>query len=205
MTAAGKRKRESMETLAEGPETRERAARIGKAFIMVEAPFTKCPHCDAILFVRSGRCEACGKPVTAPPLAKKAYDAWPLKRLHIRGIVSDTQFEAGQRYYAHYYAAGLSSFGSVDLGRVGRSSSGPTYGMAATERQAYHRKMYRVGSQALGLQLSPYVDGIVLEEQDPELVGKRVTGRAHAQQARAVAIEMAKMGLDLLAKAYALK
>lgn len=191
---------------SDAPETKERARFIGSMYIHQEAKFQRCPHCDAPLFVgRSNRCENCDKRVTPPPLQRVVFDAWPLKRLHVRNIISNIQFEAGHRYYQHWYAAGLSPFGSIDLGGVGKSSGGPSYGMATSEKQAHHRGMYRIGEQALGVGISSYVDAVVLREQEPEAVGLRITGRVAVDQARAAAIEIVKIGLDRLADAYDLQ
>src|SRR5436190_18370614 len=117
----------------DAPETRERARRVGGQYV-TEAPVTTCPHCRAILFIKSGKCEECGKRVTPPPLERKVIDNWPLKRLHVRGPLTDTQFAAGHQYYQHWYAAGLSPFGSIDMGGAGRSTTGPSYGMASSEK-----------------------------------------------------------------------
>lgn len=187
---------------AGGPETRERAEKIGISFVQ-EVPVTTCPHCSAILFIKRGCCEDCGRKVKEPDKVRFIYDQWPLKRLFVRGILDKIQFNAGHRYYAHWYGAGLVKLGSVSFETVG-SSREPGSGMAATERQAYHRQRYRQGEAALGPVLSAYVNAIVLQEQEPEVVGKRITGRAAPSQARAVAIEMLKGGLDVLAKEYAL-
>jgi hypothetical protein len=193
-----------METLAEGPETRERAVRIGSSYVS-EVLSTICPHCSAVLFVRNGKCEDCGKRVTPPEKQRVVFDAWPLKRLHARYIITDIQYSAGDRYYKHWYLSGLSSFGGGDFGRVGKSSSGPTYGMAATEKQAYHRELYRLGEEKLGIGISSYVNSVVLQEQEPEAVGLRISGRTAVNQARAAAIEIVKIGLDRLADAYGLQ
>lgn len=184
------------------PETRERAEKIGASFVQ-EVPVEKCPHCRAILFVRAGRCEDCERKVTQSDRVRVVFDQWPLKRLYVRGVLSKLQFNAGHRYYAHWYGAGLVKIGSVSFETVS-SSREPGSGMPATERQAYHRQRYRQGETALGPILSAYVNAIVLQEQEPEVVGKRITGRAAPSQARAVAIEMLKGGLDVLAKEYAL-
>lgn len=182
-------------------ETRERARRIGSSYIREERPFQTCPHCDAILFVTAGRCEECDRKVTAPDKVRVVFDQWPLKRLHARHIISGIQFEAGYRYYQHWYAAGLSPFGAVDFGRVSGSRE-PGAGMAASERQAHHRELYRIGERALGIGISAYVNAVVLQEQDPEAVGLRLTGRSAVNQARAAAIEIIRIGLDRLADAY---
>jgi hypothetical protein len=184
------------------PETDERARRIGKSSI-VEASSTTCPHCRAVLFVRNGRCEECGARVTPPPPVRIVFDQWPLKRLHARDRISDVQFEAGRRYYEHWYFAGLSPIGAIDLNRISRTDE-LSLGMAASERQAYHRQRYREGEEVLRPEFLPYVNGIVLEEHDPEVIGKRLTGRSAPSQARAVAIELLKIGLTRLAAAYGL-
>lgn len=198
------RKTAKVKALADVPETRERARRIGSSYVN-EMPIDICPHCQAVLFTRKGKCEDCGGRVTPSPLQRVVFDQWPLKRLHVRNIISDIQFEAGHRYYRHWYAAGLSPFGSVDLGSVGKSSSGPSYGMATSEKQAYHREMYRRGERALGIGISQYVDSVVLQEQQPEAVGLRITRRSAVDQARAACIEIVMIGLDRLADVYDLQ
>jgi hypothetical protein len=86
-------------------------------------------------------------------------------------------------------------------------------GMPVSEWQADERRKFRVGWNALidvingraNHVIRCYVDDIVLHESDPEAVGRRLSGRAQAQQARAVAIEFLKLGLDRLACAYGLE
>lgn len=188
----------------------DRLAKAGRDTAVEEVTHDTCPHCSAILVLvktrgRSDRehCQACGGRVVKPGPVRMVFDQWPLKRLHARGHITHVEFEAGRRYYEHWYHSGLSPIGAVDLGKVGQGSE-PKPGMAVSERQAYHRRAYRQGVAALD-EFRVYVDGIVLREEDPEVVGKRFTGRTQTQQSRAIAIEMLKLGLKRLAKAYELE
>lgn len=187
------------------PETRERANKIGRDAVQERMPFN-CPHCSVKLFGYEDRCPACDKRVRAPDPVRKVFDEWPLKRLSVRGIITRVQFNAGENYYDHWRASGLQPLSGVDMTRIGGSAD-PNVGMPVSMRQAEHRKLYRLGYQALllpnkGNIIVQYVDAIVLEEQEPEVVGKRLTRRTHPQQSRAVAIEFLKAGLDRLADAY---
>jgi hypothetical protein len=168
-------------------------------------PFN-CPHCKAKLFGHEIRCTECGRAVTPPEPVRIVYDGWPLKRLSVRGVVSRVQFDAGHRYEEHFRLSGLAPFTSIDIGRVGGSAE-PSVGMPASLRQAEHRKLYRIGYQALLLPkqnnvLARYVEAIVLCDEDPQDAGKRFTRRIQSDHAGAVAIEFLKVGLDLLADAY---
>ena len=189
------------------PETAERAKQAGRNVVTERMPFN-CPHCKAKLFGHETRCTDCGRAVTPPEPVRIVYDGWPLKRLSVRGVIARVQFDAGSRYAEHFREAGLSPFTSVDMERVGRSSE-PNIGMPSSIRQAEHRKLYRIGYQALLLPnqnkvLARYVEAIVLFDQDPQEVGKRLTKRTADKHAGAVAIEFLKVGLDLLADAYSL-
>lgn len=187
------------------PETRERAEKIGRNAVQERMPFN-CPHCSAKLFGYEDRCPSCDKRVRAPDPVRKVFDEWPLKRLSVRGIITRVQFNAGESYYDHWRASGLQPLSGVDMTRIGGSAD-PNVGMPVSMRQAEHRKLYRLGYQALllpnrGTVIARYVDAIVLHEMEPLKVGSMLADRTDEAQARAVAIEFLKAGLDCLAGAY---
>lgn len=185
-----------------GAETPERTRKLGRN-VAQEQLATTCPHCRSVVFPGDSRCRECDRKVVLPEPVRVAYDQWPLKRLYATGILARTQYHAGLRYYEHWYGSGLSPMGAIDMNRVGGSTE-PSVGMPVSLRQAEHRKFYREAEEALGPEFSPYVNAIVLQEQEPAMVGRRLTGRAAEPQARAVAIEFLKAGLDRLAKEFAL-
>jgi hypothetical protein len=186
--------------MGQTPETAERARKIGHNAVTERMPFN-CPHCGVKLFGHENRCPSCNRAVTAPDPVRIVYDGWPLKRLSVRGVVSRAQFDAGSRYAEHFRESGLDPFTSINMDRVGGSSE-PNVGMPSSLRQAEHRKLYRIGYNALLLPnsnnvLARYVEAIVLFDQEPQEVGKRLTKRTQRDQAGAVAIEFLKVGLNL--------
>lgn len=188
------------------PETRERSLKIGRNAIQEHVAF-KCPHCQTMLFGRETRCTECRRSLTPPDSVRVVYDCWPLKRMYVRGVIGRVLYNAGLKYYEHWQLGGLMNMGSIDMGRVGGSGD-PTFRLLpSSDRQAEHRAEFRRGYDALmingkGTVFLDYVNAIVLREEDPEAVGRRLTKRTAPSQARAVAIEFLKAGLDRLAEAY---
>lgn len=97
----------------------------------------------------------------------------PLYRLYSDWLSKDKSGEAQEqlgkeylvllRYRDHWYYAGLEPHvGSIDLNRV--SGSGEPHGMPKSERQAYHRLVYRQAVRELGINLSRIVEHIACAE-----------------------------------------
>ena len=130
--------------------------------------------------------------------ATRISDA-PVDRLFNAGKIDKTQHEAGQRYYADWYAAGLAPLGAIDYGKPQVDGSKPTevseFRMAAVDR--CNRATRSMGRNRRT------IDMVVLLEQGVEAAGREV-GFRNAPQARAVGLDRLRAGLDDLAKFYKL-
>jgi hypothetical protein len=137
---------------------------------------------------------------------------WPLERLYragaFRGRSGDAETdkriaylrnEAGQQLYAHWYHGRLFPLGSRDYRKPYSGGSDNFAIMPQTERQVFHRNRWREADACLGSDRTARVTrAIVLDEKEPVAVGRIITGRNDAAQARAIAIEMLIDGLDRL-------
>jgi len=134
--------------------------------------------------------------------ATRAYRVdTPIERLAKAKRITATQLEAGNRFYADFYAAGLSPLGAVDYGKPmvdGTSPAGQSdYRAAAGER-------YRRACLAIGPALLKVIDRVVLREMQVEAAGRDVSGRADDTPARSVGMWALTEGLDVLAAFYKL-
>lgn len=130
----------------------------------------------------------------------------PLDRLFRRGQLDRDKerngvlYQAGVRYRDLWWQSGLGrSTSSLNITGVFTPATERNPGMPASEAQAHARAKLREARDRLGFYFARVVDPIVLEGVDVEDVGKSVTGRGHAQQARAVALDRLAEGLRLLA------
>ena len=126
----------------------------------------------------------------------------PLERIFARGVVTQEQYSAGQKYRHHWYHAGLCDpLGSVDLNRVLVTDLGSFSGMAKTENQVFHRQRYRAAAQAVGKIGSHVLDCAVCREIALDQVGYAL-GWSSRAQAYAAAVERMKTALDELCKLW---
>lgn len=127
----------------------------------------------------------------------RLYDGQPLRLLLARDVISAVQFEAGERYCAHHYLAGLSPRVSPGFEALAASNGWDRSQMAASERQAYHRQKLRAANRELGL-LRPWAEMVLIEEADVTDAARRLTGRTSRQACSAVGGEMVALALKTL-------
>jgi hypothetical protein len=132
--------------------------------------------------------------------ATRMHDS-PLDRLKRTGAITPTQHEAGARYLADYYQAGLAPLGAFDYSRPvvdGASPKGHSdYRFAALQR-------WNGARAAMGDRVAAVADPVILHEQSIEAAGRSV-GHANRPQAVAVATDRLIGALDILAKRYGLE
>ena len=111
--------------------------------------------------------------------------------------ISRQQGVAAEKFYNHWYRAGLSeNFGSVDLNRVFGGEGGGA-GMARTENQAFHRQRYRQAVQKIGLSGSRVLELVICREKSFEDTGRDM-GWNNRPQAVAAAVQLCRDALDIL-------
>jgi hypothetical protein len=126
----------------------------------------------------------------------------PLERSFGRGVITQEQYAAGQKYRHHWYHAGLAgTLGSIDLERVFAADLAGFSGMAKTDNQVFHRQSYREATQAIGKIGSHVLESAVCREIVLEQVGYTL-GWSSRPQAYAAAVERMKSALDGLCKLW---
>jgi hypothetical protein len=132
--------------------------------------------------------------------ATRMADA-PIDRLRTSGALTESQYQAAATLFKDYYNAGLAPLGAVDYERFHVDGSKPSsvsdFRYAAIER-------YNRSCKELGEFFRVTVDAVVLREQSVEGAG-RALGLGNASQARAVALDRLRGGLDILVKRYGLE
>lgn len=121
----------------------------------------------------------------------------PINLALSRGQISRQQGIAAEKFYNHWYRAGLSeNFGSADLNRVFGGEGGGA-GMARTEAQAFHRQRYRQAVTVIGLRGSWVLERVICRETSFEDTGREL-GWHNRPQAVACAVQLARDALDTL-------
>lgn len=96
-----------------------------------------------------------------------------------------SEYVALQRYRMHWHYGGLEiPLGSVDLNRIFASDPSNMSGMAKTEKQAHHRRLYREARELLGWKPHIVVENIVCADSSIEAAGwsiGRFTSRTSAR------------------------
>ncbi len=126
----------------------------------------------------------------------------PIARLRATGKISGPQAEAAERFYADYYAAGLAPLGAVDYSKAIVDGTSP---QGHSDRRLAASDRYRGACASVGSAVTlRVVDRVVLRELAIEQVGRDISQRAHAREARAVAMDRLCEGLDCMAEFYRL-
>src|SRR5262245_3716261 len=126
----------------------------------------------------------------------------PLERAFARGVITQEQYAAAQKYRHHWYHAGLSGrLGSLDPARVPADDLFKLAPMTPSERQVFHRQQYRDAVQAVGKLGSHVLDWTVCREVALDRVGEALGWTTRAQ-AYAAAAERLKMALDQLCRLW---
>jgi hypothetical protein len=131
----------------------------------------------------------------------------PINMAVADGRLSREHGIAAEKFYVHWYRAGLSeSFGSADLNRVFGGEGGGS-GMARTEAQAFHRQRYRAAVQAVedmgepgsrkGVLNAWALEHIVCHEIPFVEIGG-IFGHKNRNSAARIALEKLKPALNIL-------
>jgi hypothetical protein len=121
----------------------------------------------------------------------------PLEWLERRGVITSSQYNTGTKYRHHWHFSGmLPNIGTIDLNRI-FAGNGGNVGMPSSESQAHHRQQYRLAQAEVGMQIGRLLDNIICLEFSVVDAG-RIAGWKDEKQARAVATELLRVGLDKL-------
>lgn len=132
---------------------------------------------------------------------------WPLSRLFARQHLSDdgkmnlALFEAGERLQSLHAVAGLHGIKASDFNSSGGGAPGAR-GMPFSHSVAQARDEFQRVCDAIGPFFLPVVLAICVEGRKPEAIGRIVSGYADTKQARAVALDRLKGGLDSAARLF---
>lgn len=127
----------------------------------------------------------------------------PCERMQARGVLSERQGRALQKYHHHWYNAGMSGgpksmdFNAIFAGQKSRD------GLPSSENACFHRERYRSASQQIGLEQSVVVEAVVCREEELSDAGRRL-GWHNDPQARAAAITSLRMSADSLIRLWGL-
>lgn len=122
------------------------------------------------------------------------YDA-PIERMRDQKIISDQQYDAAMKFYAHWYGAGQVGVKAIDYSR---SKAEEVFGnLDPSEAHEFHVRKYREACKELGIRGDFVMRAIVCAQMSPVSVGNQL-GWNNDPQARAVATELLKDALDRL-------
>jgi hypothetical protein len=107
------------------------------------------------------------------------------------------EYAALLKYRVHWHNGGLEpSIGSVDLNRIFASDPASMSGMPKSERQAFHRQMYRKAVEELGWKERILLENVVCAEQELKIagwsIGRFVTRRDAREGAQKILRECAR-------------
>ena len=137
--------------------------------------------------------------------------AAPLEGLHARRaldpdpVCNTALYEAGQRYRRHWHGAGLCALSAQDITRVGGGRGTPGWAIPPSEAAAWHRSEFDKARVCLGAYLARWLDAIVIEERAPLEVGRETTRYTDKTTATAIAMEILRSGLGMLASHWGVK
>lgn len=113
-----------------------------------------------------------------------------LGRAWMRQKISAAEYSALRKYALHWLAGGLQGhLGSVDLNRVLAFDPGQMSGLAKTERQADHRRLYHIARDQLGTRPAMVADHVACFDTPLAVVGS-LLGYRSAYRARTKAAEI---------------
>jgi hypothetical protein len=129
------------------------------------------------------------------------YSEPVLDRAESRGVISRSQWSAGDKYRLHWYRSGLhGQVSAQDLGRL-RVSDYPNFdGMAKTESQVFHRGQLQSANDRLGEYRNDVIRVVCLD-WSLEQIGT-AHGFSNRPQAVAAGIMQLRCGLNVLSRLW---
>jgi hypothetical protein len=96
-----------------------------------------------------------------------------LGRALVRQKISAAEYSGLRKYALHWLAGGLQGhLGSVDLNRIWSFDPGAMSGLAKTEAQADHRRMYYAAREAIGTRPAVVADSIACHDHNLTTVAR---------------------------------
>lgn len=120
----------------------------------------------------------------------------PINLAVARGNINRQQAAAAEKYYSHWYRAGLCErFSTINFDLSGAQHAAPS--MHITEAQSFHRDRYRQAVEKVGIRGSWILERVVCREDPFEQCGRDM-GWNNKSQAIAAAIQSIRDALDIL-------
>ncbi len=136
-----------------------------------------------------------------PPFGVRLVD-WPLARLQKQGVIDAAQYEAGERYHADWYSAGLCPITVIDYARDRVDTSTTPQG---PEFRAEARARFLRAAAVNGPMVSPVVDAICLAGQEIAKVESHPSLCRNKRDRTVQVKTIIEIGLDNLAIHYGFK
>lgn len=121
---------------------------------------------------------------------------WAIERYHVRGLIDERQFLAGEMFRKCYERAGIGQRVTANLDGVGGAWQ-CTYGMAVTERQADARKELRAVLDRMPDRIADIAVRAIIHDARPDDLG-------YGSRSAMVGMAYIRMCLDVIADHYRL-
>lgn len=134
----------------------------------------------------------------------------PLEWLLSKNKITNRQYDAGRKFYAHWYLSGGSPLITPQYAEYIARFDDPHGAVFASERREYHAGEYRKGIQAMGLKTGAIVQQFVCESQTTFSDQHTVDGLAarhlkrYGAKARSAILAIIEVGLESLREEYRL-
>lgn len=118
-------------------------------------------------------------------------------------LIDRDQYNAGIKFRHHWFHAGFSpSIGSADLNRVFSSAKS---GMAASERQVFHRQQYQAACKHVGMRTEKVLADVICWELPLDEIGHAVLGMDSRQSAEIAVKALFSNGLFMLVDLWGMR
>ena len=125
----------------------------------------------------------------------------PLEWLLAKRVVSRRQYDAGRKFYAHWYLAGMSPQITPRYEDFVSRFEPPGDRLFASERRAYYLGEHRLALAAMGKIYGKIVQGFVCENRALEDLAAGYL-RRYGSRGRSSVLDIVKVGLETLVQEY---
>lgn len=125
----------------------------------------------------------------------------PLEWLLAKRVISRRQYEAGRKFYAHWYLAGMSPQITPRYEEFVARFEPPGDRLFACERRAYYLGEYREALAEMGKICGRIVQGFICENRSAEDLAAGYL-RRYGSRGRSSVLDIVKVGLETLVETY---